>query len=96
MCHLVTGGDQVCQAGPAFHKPTLAGPDPLVVLYTLCDVLKVDLHNLAHHGGQIDRPVIPQILLPALCVSDLLTSSQLGPPSLPGLLVNDDHCCQLP
>ena len=32
--HLVIEGDQVDQAGPAFHEPMLAGPDPLVVLHT--------------------------------------------------------------
>jgi len=29
--HLVIEGDQVGQAGPAFHEPMLAGHDPLVV-----------------------------------------------------------------
>jgi len=29
----VREGDQAGQAGPAFHEPTLAGPDPLVVLH---------------------------------------------------------------
>lgn len=31
---LVIEGDQVSQAGSAFHKPTLAGSDPLVVVFT--------------------------------------------------------------
>lgn len=35
--HLLIKGDQVSQAGPAFPKPVLAGTDPLVVLYVLCD-----------------------------------------------------------
>ena len=29
----ISEGDQVVQAGPAFHEPMLAGPDPLVVLH---------------------------------------------------------------
>ena len=33
--HLVIEVDQVGQAGPAFHEPMLAGPDPLVVLHML-------------------------------------------------------------
>jgi len=41
--HLVTEGDQVSEAGPAFHKPMLAGPDPLVVLYMPCDGTQDDL-----------------------------------------------------
>ena len=35
MGHSVTEGNQVGQAGPAFHEPMLAGPDPLVVPYLL-------------------------------------------------------------
>ena len=35
--HLVIEGNQVSQAGPAFHKPMLAGPDHLLVLYVPCD-----------------------------------------------------------
>ena len=31
--HLVIEGDQVCQAGPAFHKPMLTRPGLLVVHY---------------------------------------------------------------
>ncbi|PKU41861.1 hypothetical protein llap_7836 [Limosa lapponica baueri] len=31
--HLVIEGDEVSQAGPAFHKPVLTGPDRLVVLH---------------------------------------------------------------
>jgi len=31
--HLVIEGDQVGQAGCAFHEPMLAGPDPLAVLH---------------------------------------------------------------
>jgi len=31
--HLVVGGDEVGQAGPAFHEPMLAGPDSLVVIH---------------------------------------------------------------
>lgn len=33
--HLVIEGHQVGQAGPAFHKPTLSGPDPMAVLYIM-------------------------------------------------------------
>ena len=35
--HLIMEEDQVGQAGPAFRKPMLAGPDPLVVPYMPCD-----------------------------------------------------------
>jgi len=31
--HFVIDGDQVGQAGPAFHEPMLAGPDPLMILH---------------------------------------------------------------
>lgn len=36
--HFVIGGDELGQARPAFHKPLLAGPDPLAALYR--DLLK--------------------------------------------------------
>ncbi|KAK4817510.1 hypothetical protein QYF61_017755 [Mycteria americana] len=46
----VSKGDQVGQAGPAFHKPVLAGPDHLVVLYVLRDGTQDDLlYNLTRH-----------------------------------------------
>lgn len=35
--HLVVRWDQVGQTGPAFLKPLLAGPVPLIVLYVLYD-----------------------------------------------------------
>ncbi|KAJ7427764.1 hypothetical protein WISP_04174 [Willisornis vidua] len=41
--HLVMEGDQAGEAGPAFHQPMLAEPDPLVVLYMLCDCTQDDL-----------------------------------------------------
>ena len=48
--HLVIEGDQVCQAGPIFHKPTLAEPDLLVVLHVPHDSPKDELlHNLPQH-----------------------------------------------
>ena len=65
--HVVVGGDQVCQAGPAFHNPMLAGPDPLVVLHMPHDGTQDDLlHNLPQHRGQADRPGAPRILPPVL------------------------------
>ena len=89
--HLVVEGDQVSQAGPYFHKPVLAGPDPLVVLYMPRDGTRDDLlHNLPQHQGQADSPVVPQILLPALIVDGNHTGQ---PPvcwdlcSLVGLLI---------
>jgi len=33
LVQLVIEGDEVDQAGPAFHETMLAGPDPLVVLH---------------------------------------------------------------
>lgn len=39
-----------CQAGPAFPKPLLAGPDLLVVVHMLCDCSPDDLlHELPWH-----------------------------------------------
>lgn len=40
--HLDTG-DQVGKAGPAFQKPLLSGPYPLLVLCLLCDGTQDDL-----------------------------------------------------
>jgi len=66
-CHLVTEGDNLGQAGPAFHESMLAGPDPLIVLLVPSERTQDEaLHNLPHHRGQADRPVVPGILLPAL------------------------------
>ena len=66
---LAIEGDPVGQAGPAFHDPTLAGPDPLVVLHMPGEGTQDEsLHNLARHRGQNDRPVVPRMLLPALLV----------------------------
>ena len=60
MGHLIIEGDQVCQAGPAFHEAMLAGPDALVVPRMLCDCPQDDLlHNLTRHQSQVDRPVVP-------------------------------------
>ena len=60
-------GDQIGQAGPAFHEPMLTGPDPLVVLHMLCDLLQDDLlHNLSWYHGQADRPVVPLTLFTTL------------------------------
>ncbi|KAK4829388.1 LOW QUALITY PROTEIN: hypothetical protein QYF61_003728 [Mycteria americana] len=48
--HLVIEGDQVTQAGPAFHKPMLTGPGHLVVPYMPHDGTQDDLlHNLPWH-----------------------------------------------
>ena len=43
--HLVSEGDHISQAGPAFHKPTLTGPYPLVVLEVPWDGTQDDLLN---------------------------------------------------
>lgn len=46
----VKEGDQVVQAGHAYHKPLLMEPDPLVVLYVLYDGTQNDLlHNPPQH-----------------------------------------------
>ena len=67
-------GDQVGQAGPAFHEPMLAGPDPLVVLHMPSEHIQDEpLHNHPWHPGQADRPVVPEILLPALLVDGRYT-----------------------
>ncbi|PKU38186.1 rna-directed dna polymerase from mobile element jockey-like [Limosa lapponica baueri] len=91
--HFVTEGDQVCQAGPAPHEPMLAGPDRLGLLHAQHNGTQDDLfHDLPRHRGQTDRPVVPQIIPPALLVDghhicSMLVSCDL--PSLPGLMVND-------
>ena len=47
----------------------LAGPDSLVVLHMPGEHTQDEsLHNLPHHRGQADRPVVPGILTPALLV----------------------------
>lgn len=62
-------GDQVSQAGPAFPKPVLAGPDALVVLYMPCDGTQDNLfYNLPQHRSQAARPVVYRILLPTRLV----------------------------
>lgn len=67
MAHLVIEGDQVRQAGPAFYKPMLTGPDYLIVLYLLCDGTQDDLlHNLPWHCGHTERHVVCWVLLMAL------------------------------
>ena len=52
--HLVIEGDQVGQAGPAFHEAMLGGPDPLAVLHMPVEhtqedalLLPSDAHSLA-------------------------------------------------
>lgn len=58
------------QAGPAFHKPMLTGLNPLLVLHMLQDSTQGDLfHDFPWPQGQVDRPVIPQMFLPALPVN---------------------------
>ena len=67
--HLVVEGNQVGQAGPAFHEPMLAGPGALVVLHMPGEHTQDEsLHNLARHRGQADRPVVPRTLLSGLLV----------------------------
>jgi len=62
--HLVKEGDETNQPGPAFHKPILAGPDPLVVLRMLCDHTQDGSHhNLSQYQSQADRPMVPWIHL---------------------------------
>jgi len=47
---LITERNQVGQAGPAFHEPALAGPDPPVVPHMPCDLPQDDLlYNLSQH-----------------------------------------------
>jgi len=48
--HLVIEADQVGQAGPAFHEPMLAGPDPLIVFPMPGERTQDEsLHNLPQH-----------------------------------------------
>jgi len=62
--YLAIEGDQVGQAGPAFHESMLAGPDPLVVLHMASESTQDEsLHNLAWHLRRAGRPVVPSILL---------------------------------
>ena len=44
--HLIIEGDQVGQAGPAFHELMLAGPDPLIVPRMLYDHTQDDLLHM--------------------------------------------------
>lgn len=47
MGHFVIKGDQVDEAGPAFHKFMLAGLDPLFVSRVPCNGTQDDIfHNL--------------------------------------------------
>jgi len=69
LIHLVTEGDQVGQAGPAFAEPTLA---------ELSEHTQDELHhNLAQHRGQADRRVVPRILLLALLVDGCYTGDPI-------------------
>ena len=71
MGHLVIEGDQVGQAGPAFHEPMMAGPDHLVVLHLNSERTQDEpLHNISWHQGHADRPVVPRILLLAFLVDE--------------------------
>ena len=82
VCHLVIVGDQVGQAGPAFHEPMLAGPDPLVVLHTPGERPQEEsLHNLAWQQGQADRPAVPRILLLVLLVDSCHIGKPISPKS---------------
>ncbi|PKU42644.1 hypothetical protein llap_7061 [Limosa lapponica baueri] len=103
--HFVIVGDWVCQAGPDFHEPVLAGSDHLGVLHALHNGTQDDLfRDLPRHRSQTDRPVVPWIILPALLVDGChicWTPVSWDLPSLPGLLVNDgkwlsEHFYQLP
>ncbi|KAK4824309.1 hypothetical protein QYF61_013054 [Mycteria americana] len=50
--HLVVEGDEVGQAGPAFHEPMLTGPDPLVGLHMAVERTQDEpLHNLPQYQG---------------------------------------------
>ena len=67
MGHSGTEGNQVGQAGPAFHEPMLAGPAPPVVLHLPCDLPQDDLlHDISWHWSQADRLIVPWILLTTL------------------------------
>jgi len=53
-------GDQVGQAGPAFHESMLGGPDPVVVAHMPHDPTQDDLLNDPYwHQRQANRPVVP-------------------------------------
>jgi len=54
--HLVIEGDQVGQAGPAFHEPILAGPDPL-------DGMKGVSHKELRHVGKMEPAEFQSISL---------------------------------
>jgi len=55
----------------------LAGPDPLIVLHMPGEHTQDEsLHNLAWHGGQADRPVVPRILLLVLLIDGCYTGDQ--------------------
>ena len=53
---------QVGQAGPVFHEPMLARPDPPVVLHMLCDLSQDDLlHSIPWHEEGIMRKLYPKV-----------------------------------
>ena len=77
MGHLAIKGDEVGQAGPAFHEAALTAPDPLVVLHMLGELTQDEpLHNLPWYRGQADRHVVPWILLPTLFVDGRYVGKQ--------------------
>lgn len=52
--HAVVKGDQAGHAACAYHKPTLAGRDPVVVLYIPRDGTPDDLlHDFSQHWDQV-------------------------------------------
>lgn len=61
--HPVAEGDQVSQTGPAFHKPMLAGPGSLTVLYMPCDGTQEDLLHAV-----IPQPFPHPLSLCFLCI----------------------------
>ena len=77
--HPVAEGDEAGQARPPFHKPVLAGPDPLDATHVPCDLTQNDsLHNFPWYRGQAHSPVVPHILLTAL----LVDGSHIGKPPI--------------
>ena len=60
MGHSIIEGDQIGQAGPAFHETMLAEPDPPFVTHMPCDHTQDDLLQY--------RSVDPQIILLTLLV----------------------------
>lgn len=61
----------------------VAGLDPLVVFYMMCDGIQdLLLHDVLQYRGQIDRPVVTWILLPALLVDECHNVQPMGPPQI--------------